>query len=226
VLVGEEITAPGFHLIGVGLTKRVFWKQSAIDAIRAVHAQGGVAIAAHPFVEQWRAFDSAALRELDGAEVLHPAAIASATAAAEFRSFYERANANTHRVAAIGSSDGHWKAVSRFLRTQVFAEDGSEAAILESVRNAKTVVFDTTGRAIGDPELISMLAAAPIAQPRSDERFQDATVVDAIGRICGLVGLIGLVALRVAGDGQRPHVGKITAGSASRALEAHVEGAA
>lgn len=214
VLVGEEISAPGFHLIGVGLTKRVFWKQSAIDAIRVVHAQGGVAIAAHPFVEQWRAFDSAALRELDGAEVLHPAAIASARAAAEFRSFYERANADRHRVAAIGSSDGHWKAVSRFLRTQVFAGDESEAAILESVRNAKTVVFDTTGRGIGDPQLIAMLAAAPIAQSRSDERFHDATMVDAISRICGLAGLIGLVVLRVDRDGQRPHVGYITAGLA------------
>ena len=196
VLVGEEITAPGFHLIGMGLTRRVYWNQSAVDAIRDVHAQGGVAIAAHPSVEQWRAFDSAALRALDGTEVEPPAAIASTRAAAEFRSFYERANTNAHHVAAIGSSDGHWKAVSGFLRTLVFARDQSETAILESVRNAKTVVYDNTGHAFGDPELLTMLAAAPIAQPRSDEWFPNAGVFDAITRISGLVGLIGLVVLR------------------------------
>lgn len=43
--VGDEITAPGFHILGVGIDKHVTWKQSAAEVIEDIHQQGGVAIA-------------------------------------------------------------------------------------------------------------------------------------------------------------------------------------
>ena len=53
VLVGQEITSPEYHIIGVGLTETIDWKQSATEAIDAVHEQGGAAIAAHPVSRYW-----------------------------------------------------------------------------------------------------------------------------------------------------------------------------
>ena len=55
LLKGEEITAPNYHLVAIGINRSIGWRSSAADAIAAVHAQGGVAIAAHP------------VRKLDGA---------------------------------------------------------------------------------------------------------------------------------------------------------------
>ena len=48
VLAGEEITSRHHHIVAIGITKTVGWDQSAAAAIADVHAQGGVAIAAHP----------------------------------------------------------------------------------------------------------------------------------------------------------------------------------
>src|SRR5262245_36641925 len=77
VLVGEEIlheppSAPNYHLIGVGISDRVSFRQSAASAIDEIHWQGGVAIAAHPRPEFWPAYDHTAMAKLDGAETCHP----------------------------------------------------------------------------------------------------------------------------------------------------------
>ncbi len=61
VIVGQEVTARGFHVIAAGIEERVSWRTSAADVIRAVHAQGGVAIAAHPVRRFWPAWDDEAL---------------------------------------------------------------------------------------------------------------------------------------------------------------------
>ncbi len=49
VVVGEEISTLNGHLLGLYLTERVPPGLSVQDTIRLVHAQGGLAVAAHPF---------------------------------------------------------------------------------------------------------------------------------------------------------------------------------
>src|SRR6185312_248429 len=66
VIVGQEITARGFHIAAVGLEERVDWTKGAAAAIRAVHAQGGVAIAAHPDRHYWSGWDDGAVSLVDG----------------------------------------------------------------------------------------------------------------------------------------------------------------
>ena len=51
VIVGEEVTSAQGHIIGLFLRELVRPGLSAADTIRAIHRQGGMAIAAHPF---WR----------------------------------------------------------------------------------------------------------------------------------------------------------------------------
>jgi predicted metal-dependent phosphoesterase TrpH len=49
VVVGEEISTLNGHLIGLYLSERVAPGLSATETIRLIHAQGGLAVAAHPF---------------------------------------------------------------------------------------------------------------------------------------------------------------------------------
>jgi hypothetical protein len=49
VVVGEEISTLNGHLIGLYLSERVPPGRSAQESIRLIHAQGGLAVAAHPF---------------------------------------------------------------------------------------------------------------------------------------------------------------------------------
>jgi len=49
VVVGEEISTLDGHLLGLYLSERVEPGLAALDTIQLIHAQGGLAVAAHPF---------------------------------------------------------------------------------------------------------------------------------------------------------------------------------
>ena len=191
VLVGEEITAPGFHMIGLGLNQRVTWKQSAAEAIDAIHRQGGVAIAAHPGRKYEQAFGSV-IRELDGAEVMHPLVYSSSDREREMRDFSERARASGHVLTAVGSSDYHWFNSLGICRTYVFARNGDETEIRDALRAARTVVYDRDGNAFGKPELIKLLMEQPITRDEVEYDYLSSSTIDYLTRSSGWFGLIGL----------------------------------
>jgi hypothetical protein len=186
VLVGEEIVAPRYHLLAIGIESTISWRQSAASAIDEVHKQGGVAIAAHPVSAYWRGYDSDAVRKLDAAEVLHPLAYESAKEYQELQEFYGRA-----RLTAIGDSDYHGLGPMGLCRTFVFAREDSGSAILEALRAGRTVVYDRDGRAFGDPELISLTAQDSrfheLRATQSDEGF-----LSKASRTGGILGLLGV----------------------------------
>ena len=193
ILVGEEVTAPGFHVIAVGIDKHVSWRQSAAEVIEDIHRQGGVAIAAHPTKRYWAAFDDNIVRALDGAEVLHTNAYASNQKAGEITSFYRRAEENGRHLTAFGSSDYHWFNSLGICRTYVFARNNDEHGILEAVRAGRTVVFDRDGNAYGNSELIQLLQLEPITRDVGDYEYRGYGIADVITRTFGWLGLIGLV---------------------------------
>jgi hypothetical protein len=164
ILVGEEVTARGFHIAAVGVERPVDWTHSAADAIAAIHAQGGIAIAAHPARKFWPAFDPATLRQLDGAEVAHPDIYQKPLAGGELAAFFARARLYQPRLAAIGSSDFHVVGSPGLCRTYVFAREPSQRGILDAVRAGRTVVYDRDGQPRGDPALFSLLPANQRAQ--------------------------------------------------------------
>ena len=199
VLVGEEVTNPRYHLIGVGLSSTVAWDQPAAAAIAAIHLQGGVAIAAHPVAGYAEAYDDVALRTLDAAEAAHPTEY-SQDKAAEMRAFWEHAHRRGAHLTAIGSSDFHALSGFGLCRTHVFVRDVSEAGILAALREGHTVAFDPEGQAHGEAALVGPLREALQSRvlPRPPQ------VLDGVGRVCGLVGLLGLVFLAPRRDGTEP----------------------
>jgi predicted metal-dependent phosphoesterase TrpH len=111
VVVGEEITTRGGHLLGLFLETPVPPWKSLQWSIEAVHDQGGIAIPAHPFVplhlcaQGWMlrrllASDNPAVRP-DTIETYNPTALGKWGHGATVRF------AREHDLAFVGNSDAH-----------------------------------------------------------------------------------------------------------------------
>jgi hypothetical protein len=185
VLAGEEIHAPRYHLIAVGIHSTIDWRLSARDAIAEVHRQGGVAIAAHPMARSAQTFDAPGMAGLDGSEVMHPIAYSRPDAAQLLEQFYRR-----KPMAAIGSSDYHGLGPLGLCRTYLFVQDNSERGILEALRAGRTVVLDR-GRSYGHPELRLLAAGDPrLSAPDAGSPNR---VLAGLSCVLGILGLTGLI---------------------------------
>jgi predicted metal-dependent phosphoesterase TrpH len=111
VIVGEEITTRGGHLLGLFLERPVPALKSLRWSIEAVHDQGGVAIPAHPLVPYPLCAQGSMLRRLlesddpaarpDTIETFNPTALGKYWHG-KVVSFAER-----HGLAQVGNSDAH-----------------------------------------------------------------------------------------------------------------------
>lgn len=155
VIPAQEVTTPAFHLIAAGIETTVDWRRGE-NVVDDVHAQGGVAIAAHPVVKSWRGRDDV-LTGLDGAEVAHPMARQGSRERDELDGFFARALAVNPDLAAIGSSDFHMVAPLGAARTYVFAETVTTAGVLEAIRAGRAVAEAPDGRRFGPAHLVAML---------------------------------------------------------------------
>ena len=139
VIVGQEIESSDGHILGLWTPKIVTPGMPAQATVDAVHAQGGLAIAAHPYAPRWWArvglcrgetetYDSV---DYDGIEV------ANSTPLLFFANFRARRywRANASRLAATGGSDAHILSAVGTSRT-LFR--GSTAADLRAALEART----------------------------------------------------------------------------------------
>ena len=167
--------------------------QPAAGAIADVHAQGGVAIAAHPGPFAIGYTDDA-IRALDGTEAAHPAD--DQRERDEFIAFYERARRLNPRIAAIGSSDFHaMPAPVGACRTFLFVRERTEAGVLDAIRSGRTVALDETGHLYGDPELVAL------ARPSISRQLIDAHA--GWRRLSVALAWIGVLGLLMFGGGVR-----------------------
>jgi SAM-dependent methyltransferase len=195
VLLGEEVTNPDFHLIAVGITHAVDWNQPAVRAIADVHAQGGVAIAAHPDREFWEGWDQAAMAAVDGVEVAHPMLGAEPETRGEFEAFFDRALAVNPDVARIGSSDYHVTQRPGECRTYLFARERSRAGVIEAIRSGRTVARRVDGTLIGDPALVALVRAHRREPP------PHTSIMATLSAVLVWAGIAGLALLSSTGRG-------------------------
>lgn len=186
MIKGEEITNPAYHLAAVGLETTVSGGQSAASAIEAVHAQGGVAIAAHPSREYWQGYDERALALLDGAEAVNSTETIALRDYAEFR---QRAAAHNPDLAPIGSTDFHgWPKLIGAVRTYLFVREQTKDGVLDAIRSGRTVALDHRGTLYGRPELVRLVEAnRPAGRSDANAGWRRFAVA------CGWLGLVGLV---------------------------------
>jgi hypothetical protein len=112
IVIGEEITTRGGHLLGLFLERPVPPLRSLRWSIEAVHDQGGIAIPAHPLVPYPLCAQAFLLRELLGADdpAVRPDAIETFNPTALGKApWHGRAVrfAHAHGLPEIGNSDAH-----------------------------------------------------------------------------------------------------------------------
>jgi predicted metal-dependent phosphoesterase TrpH len=184
ILAGEEITSPDYHMAAVGITRVVDRRNDAASAVEEIHAQGGVAIAAHPTRRYWAGYENAT-PALDGAEV---AALPERAFAPEFVEFFRRAQARNPDIAAIGSSDFHaWPSLGT-RRTYLFALERSESAVLDAIRAGRTVAEDEDKNLVGASEWVQQVEAnRPTGRVDTNAGWRRVSVA------CAWLGLLGLM---------------------------------
>jgi predicted metal-dependent phosphoesterase TrpH len=106
VIVGEEVSSRDGHILGLFLHEVVCPDMSALDTIRAIHEQGGLAIAAHPFRRPGRegVATLAASLPFDAVEVLNGGQTPRTRAANRRAASFE-----LHGRAVTAGSDAHIK---------------------------------------------------------------------------------------------------------------------
>jgi len=165
VLAAEETTSTRYHLVSLGIRESVDWRLSLPDAIRAVHAQGGVAIAAHP-VDGYGPFDDDVVKMLDGLEVAHPEGHYDTQARAQLEALYERARRVKPTIAPIGSSDYHFGAPIGFSHTRLLVRDLSAEGVLDAIRAGRAVAYAPGGRIYGSADWVDAVSKTSGDVPR------------------------------------------------------------
>jgi hypothetical protein len=110
VVVGEEITTLGGHLLGLWLERRVRPLRSMRTTIAEIHEQGGLAIPAHPLTPYPLCAQASALRRLLADEPRYrPDAIEAFNPSILGRAWHTRVVqfADETGLAKVGSSDAH-----------------------------------------------------------------------------------------------------------------------
>jgi predicted metal-dependent phosphoesterase TrpH len=112
LVVGEEITTRRGHVLALFLEERVPALRPLIETIERIHAQGGVAIAAHPLAPLTPSLGRRSLlklhaqrearHRLDAIELMNPSAAGRARRTARIR-----LNASVLHLPAVGNSDAH-----------------------------------------------------------------------------------------------------------------------
>lgn len=106
VIPGEEVGSSGGHIIGLFLTKEIPPGMTPAETTRAIHEQGGFAIAAHPLLSDGlgglaKTLPFDAVESMNGAEELH-FAFARKSVREQRLAFYAGVKTPT-----MGSSDAH-----------------------------------------------------------------------------------------------------------------------
>ncbi len=140
IVVGEEITTNRGHVLGLFLRERIRPGLSIPETVGEIHAQGGVAVLAHPFdricnspmrhrprptIEEWRDFHLDALEGINGSQ-LDPLANPRS-----------RILGSGLRLAMTGGSDAHHKSVVGVAYTLF---QGTTAADLRSAIEQRTCI--------------------------------------------------------------------------------------
>jgi predicted metal-dependent phosphoesterase TrpH len=111
VIVGEEISTRGGHLLGLFLTDRVRPLRSLRSTIAEIHEQGGIAIPAHPLVPYPLCAQGWVLRRLinDPDPRFRPDALEAFNPTTLGRPWHGKVVrfAGEHGLATVGNSDAH-----------------------------------------------------------------------------------------------------------------------
>jgi predicted metal-dependent phosphoesterase TrpH len=155
VIVGEEISTRGGHLVGLWMTERVRPWHSLRRSIAMVHEQGGLAIVAHPLPPYPMCASERSLRRLmdEPDPIFHPDALEGFNPTTARMPWSRRAAALAEElgIAAVAGSDAHH---ADKVGSAVTIVRGARASDLRAAVAARDTAWD--GRAYGWSEQLRM----------------------------------------------------------------------
>jgi len=141
VVVGQEVESADGHILGLWAPTFVSPGRPAAETIADIHAQGGLAVAAHPFAPRfWHKHGLCrGERDVYDACAYDAVEVANSTPLLMLANVYARAyqRANRDRLASTGGSDAHMASVigtSRTLFAGTTTEDLRNALIARETR--------------------------------------------------------------------------------------------
>jgi predicted metal-dependent phosphoesterase TrpH len=150
VIVGEEVSSREGHILGLFLERRVRPGMSAAATVHAIHEQGGLAVAAHPF---WRTARQARGGRVHGlgwwAAELDFDAIEVENSTPGFYVFNQmarRLNEGIHR-AELGNSDAH--ILDAIGRAYTSFPGSTSQALRSAIQGGRTRAHRERYRALG-----------------------------------------------------------------------------
>ena len=155
VVVGEEVTTLGGHLLALFIEERVRPLRSLRSTIAEIHEQGGLAIPAHPLVPYPLCAQGWVLRRLlaDRDPRVRPDAIEAFNPTTLGRPWHGRVVrfADEHGLATVGNSDAHAAGGDRDRLDDVPGPDGRRPAGGDPrpARPTTTARFHGTGAQLG-----------------------------------------------------------------------------
>jgi predicted metal-dependent phosphoesterase TrpH len=118
VIRGVEVTTLDGHLLALFVDERPPALRSAVYTAEWVRAHGGLCIAPHPFTRWTHSLQSRSLSMLVEAGLLAAVEVLNASLAGRASRPRALALAEQHRLASIGSSDGHMISMVGLARTR------------------------------------------------------------------------------------------------------------
>jgi hypothetical protein len=154
LIPAEEITNRDYHLIAVGIDRRIGPEGRVPHVAAKIHARGGLAIAAHP-ARTFAGWDEQALAAVDGIEVAR--ADSREQDRRDYVDAFERTQRTKPNLAPIGSSDMHTTLGLGDSRTYLFVRERSVAGVLDAIRSGRTVAINDRGELFGNPDLVTRI---------------------------------------------------------------------
>jgi predicted metal-dependent phosphoesterase TrpH len=141
IIIGAEVSSRAGHILGLCLTKDIESRMSAEDTIDAIHEQGGIAIAAHPYA--YIPF----LKGLKGiGKLIHDKRIAAKVDAIEIRNsnptevlnnyITQIVNAAYYKRPVCGGSDSHFQ--SAIGRAYTRFPGSTKEDLIRAIQNGTT----------------------------------------------------------------------------------------
>lgn len=138
VVVGQEVESADGHILGLWAPQRIAPDRSAAETIADIHAQGGLAVIAHPFAPRWwhKHGLSRGERPVYDECAYDAVEVANSTPLLFLANFHARAywRENRDRLAATGGSDAH---MLHAVGTSLTLFEGSTAADLRRALEAR-----------------------------------------------------------------------------------------
>jgi predicted metal-dependent phosphoesterase TrpH len=144
VIVGEEVSSKEGHILAINIVRKIKPGRNVADTVEAIHEQGGLAIAAHPYSlsnvfgnRKWRGVGNwISSVNFDAVELIN-------SNPTEYFSRYltRAANNESRKVAEIGNSDAHF--ISALGKAWTEFPGTNYKDLVEAIREKTTVAKGT-----------------------------------------------------------------------------------